>query len=72
MQNMTSAKLGHEWWQIDLGYYVFLLLEKSGLVWDLNRSVTSRSVRRTPRPYSNNPSLAPASVRLEDMSSKAA
>lgn len=37
--NPRSAKLGHEWWQLDLGYLVFCGLEKIGLVWNLNRSV---------------------------------
>lgn len=37
--NPRSARLGHEWWQLDLGYLVFCGLEKVGLVWNLNRSV---------------------------------
>lgn len=46
--NMNSAKLGHEWWQIDLGYYLFVFLEKIGLVWDLNRSTVAPMRRRVP------------------------
>lgn len=37
--NPRSARLGHKWWQFDVGYLVFLCLEKIGLVWNLNRSV---------------------------------
>lgn len=37
--NSRSCRLGHEWWQLDLGYVVFLGLEKIGLVWSLNKSV---------------------------------
>ena len=37
--NARSARLGHEWWQIDIGYTVFFLLEKMGLVWNLNTAV---------------------------------
>jgi stearoyl-CoA desaturase (Delta-9 desaturase) len=36
--NMSSAKMGHEWWQIDCGYYVLLVFEQLGLIWDLNKS----------------------------------
>ena len=36
--NMSSACLGHKWWQLDIGYGVFVLLEKLGLIWDLNRT----------------------------------
>lgn len=34
--NMSSAKLGHAWWQIDLGFLVLALFAKLGLIWDLN------------------------------------
>lgn len=37
--NPRSARLGHEWWQLDLGYSVFWAFEKFGLVWNLNSSV---------------------------------
>ena len=37
--NMASAKIGHEWYQIDLGYLVLRFFESVGLVWDLNKSV---------------------------------
>ena len=32
----NSASIGLKWWQIDFGYYVIWLLEKIGLVWDVN------------------------------------
>jgi len=41
--NMSSARLGHEPWQIDVGFLFLTVLEKVGLVWDLNRSVGARS-----------------------------
>ena len=30
-----SARQGFFWWEIDLTYYVLLVLEKLGLIWDL-------------------------------------
>ncbi len=33
----NSARQGLEWWQIDVGYYVILILEKLGLAWDVVR-----------------------------------
>lgn len=36
--NPRSARLGHEWWQVDLGFFVFVVFERCGLVWNLNRS----------------------------------
>jgi stearoyl-CoA desaturase (Delta-9 desaturase) len=33
----SSAAIGLKWWQIDLGYWVIWILEKLGLVWDVNR-----------------------------------
>lgn len=41
--NMSSARLGHEPWQVDLGFLFLSALEKAGLIWDLNRSVGARS-----------------------------
>ncbi len=32
----TSASIGLEWWQIDLGYYFIRLLAFTGLAWDVN------------------------------------
>lgn len=32
---MTSARQGFFWWEIDVSYYVLVLLSKVGLVWDL-------------------------------------
>ena len=37
--NARSSRLGHEWWQLDLGYGVFVVFEKLGLIWNLNRTV---------------------------------
>jgi stearoyl-CoA desaturase (Delta-9 desaturase) len=36
--NMSSACMSHEWWQPDIGYGVFVVLERLGLIWDLNRT----------------------------------
>lgn len=36
--NPRSARLGHEWWQLDLGYLIFVALEWLGLIWSLNRT----------------------------------
>ena len=32
----SSAAIGLKWWQVDLGYSVIWILEKLGLVWDVN------------------------------------
>ena len=37
--NMASVRMGHEWWELDLGYLLILVLKKLGLVWDLNLAV---------------------------------
>lgn len=31
------VRQGLEWWQIDLTYYVLLVMEKLGIIWDLNK-----------------------------------
>ncbi|MBS2003634.1 MAG: fatty acid desaturase [Cyanobacteria bacterium SZAS LIN-5] len=31
------VRQGLEWWQIDLTYYVLLLMEKLGIIWELNK-----------------------------------
>jgi stearoyl-CoA desaturase (delta-9 desaturase) len=36
--NARSCNLGHEWWQLDIGYMVFVAFEKCGLVWSLNKA----------------------------------
>lgn len=35
--NPTSARFGHRWWQIDLGYGVIWAFEKLGLVFNVNQ-----------------------------------
>ncbi len=42
----NSARIGLEWWQIDLGYWVIWLLEKLGLVWDVKRVSACRLQRK--------------------------
>jgi stearoyl-CoA desaturase (Delta-9 desaturase) len=32
---MTSARQGYVWWEIDASYYILWLLEKVGIVWDV-------------------------------------
>jgi stearoyl-CoA desaturase (delta-9 desaturase) len=41
--NMSSARIGHEPWQVDLGYLVLAAFQRVGLVWDLNSSVGART-----------------------------
>lgn len=36
--NMNSARIGHKWWQLDPGFWLFWVLEKFGLVWNLNKT----------------------------------
>jgi len=33
----SSAAIGLTWWQVDLGYWLIVALEKLGLVWDVHR-----------------------------------
>jgi fatty-acid desaturase len=37
-----SAKVGFEWWEIDLGWYFIWTLEKLGLAWDVVRPTEER------------------------------
>lgn len=32
------VRLGLKWWQIDLTYYVLILFERLGIIWDLNKT----------------------------------
>ncbi len=32
-----SARVGFRWWQVDISFYVLVVLERLGLVWDLRR-----------------------------------
>ncbi len=49
-----SANLGFHWWEVDPGYYVILLTEKLGLIWDVKkappRAVEGQVRRAKPRP----------------------
>lgn len=33
----SSAAIGFTWWQVDFGYWLIVVLEKLGLVWDVHR-----------------------------------
>ena len=46
---MASARNGFFWWEIDITYYVLLVLERLGLVWDLRRP-SARVLRGEPAP----------------------
>ena len=46
-----SAMHGLRWWQFDLSAYIIRLLEKIGLVWNVNRvSTANLQARMTPPP----------------------
>jgi len=53
--NMASARLGHERTQIDIGYWVFLGLERVGLIWDLKKSIEPRFYKRVSPPLGQRP-----------------
>ncbi len=38
----TSARFGHQWWQLDLGYGVIWVLKKLGLVFNVNQPQKNR------------------------------
>jgi len=42
---MTSARQGFFWWEIDVSWYVLLVLEKLGVVWDVRRPTAERVAR---------------------------
>ncbi|MGD9729484.1 MAG: acyl-CoA desaturase [Nitrospiraceae bacterium] len=44
--NMSSCRMGERSYEIDVGYLVFLVLEKLGIVWDVNKTIGSRIYRR--------------------------
>lgn len=56
--NMSSARLGHEPWQIDIGFLLLAALEKAGLIWDLNRSVGAKSHGTSKKIYPSQPTAA--------------
>ena len=33
----SSAAIGLTWWQVDFGYWLIVVLQKLGLVWDVHR-----------------------------------
>ena len=46
----ASVRQGHHWWQIDLSWYILVVMSWFGLVWDLKP--VPEHVLRTPRPRS--------------------
>ena len=60
--NARSARLGHEWWQFDAGYWVFVGFERLGLIWNLNKA-TGAAHSGIARLVSNTPFLVD---RLKD------
>jgi stearoyl-CoA desaturase (Delta-9 desaturase) len=72
---MSSANQGFFWWEIDISYYVLVLLEKVGLVWDLRRP-PERALRkdliadvgeRCPLLVRAEPSVETSSARATDV-----
>jgi stearoyl-CoA desaturase (delta-9 desaturase) len=55
----SSARQGFTWWEIDVNWYILLLWEKLGLVWDVRRpppevlAEAAASGRRPPRPLTS-------------------
>ena len=61
-----SARQGFTWWEIDVNWYILLLMEKLGLVWDLRRPPAevlreAASSIRPPRPLPPRSLLVPSS-----------
>jgi stearoyl-CoA desaturase (Delta-9 desaturase) len=42
---MTSAKQGYAWWEIDISYMVLWVLQKLGVVWDVRTHATIAALR---------------------------
>ncbi len=65
--NPRSARLGHEWWQLDLGYCVFLALEQVGLIWSLNKSTgpAHRGIQRVSQIGSGRSNIEESRVTVE-------
>jgi stearoyl-CoA desaturase (Delta-9 desaturase) len=40
----SSARIGFKWWEVDVTFYVLMLLEKAGIIWDLNFLQEERGV----------------------------
>jgi stearoyl-CoA desaturase (delta-9 desaturase) len=59
---MTSANQGFFWWEIDTTFYLLVVLEKIGVIWDLRRAPAHvvRGEHRGPRPVTplGGPALA--------------
>jgi stearoyl-CoA desaturase (delta-9 desaturase) len=41
-----SAKQGLHWWEIDLSYYGLWVLEKLGIIWDVNKGPSKEQIQR--------------------------
>ena len=39
-----SARQGLHWWEIDLSYYGLLILEKLGIIWDMNKGPSKEQI----------------------------
>ena len=39
-----SARQGLHWWEIDFSYYGLLLLEKLGIIWDMNKGPSKQQI----------------------------
>jgi stearoyl-CoA desaturase (Delta-9 desaturase) len=68
-QEMSSAKQGYAWWELDMGYAILWLLEKAGVVWDVRTHASIAAKRaRAPQPVKPDialallPALGPALV----------
>ena len=58
----ASARQGFYWWEIDLTYYVLVVLARLGLIWDLRpvpRRVLEQSSDASPKPRVARPPAAP-------------
>jgi len=42
----NSSRHGLKWWEVDLGYYLILGLEKLGLVWQVNHGPNQQKIQR--------------------------
>jgi stearoyl-CoA desaturase (delta-9 desaturase) len=48
-EQMTAARQGVRWWEIDMSYYSLWILARLGIVWDIRARKTSTKLEASPR-----------------------
>ncbi|MFK8037433.1 MAG: hypothetical protein AB8B74_04035 [Crocinitomicaceae bacterium] len=47
----TSAKFSHAWYEIDLSWYIILLLEKCKIIYDVKKPIDNKTLKHSANQY---------------------